>query len=61
VAKVRAAAERCGSISQEEAKGLCRDEALLLICRSGVTTSSLITDLSGRGLGLAIVKEKLKN
>ena len=29
-----------------------------LILQSGVSTSSIITDLSGRGLGLAIVREK---
>lgn len=30
-----------------------------LIFRSGITTSPVITDLSGRGLGMAIVKEKI--
>ena len=34
-------------------------EAEALIYYSGVTTSPLITDISGRGLGLAIVREKV--
>ena len=36
------------------------DELLELIFKSGVSTSPLITDISGRGLGLAIVKEKVE-
>ena len=32
-----------------------------LIFQSGVTTSPIITDVSGRGLGLAIVREKVEN
>ncbi len=35
-------------------------ESLLLVFRSGVTTSPIITDISGRGLGLAIVREKVE-
>ena len=37
------------------------EEALLgLIFQSGLSTSPIITDLSGRGLGLAIVREKIE-
>jgi two-component system chemotaxis sensor kinase CheA len=36
------------------------EEAFDLIFRSGVTTSPVITDISGRGLGMAIVKEKIE-
>ena len=36
------------------------DELLALAFQSGVSTSAVITDLSGRGLGLAIVREKLE-
>ncbi|MFA6598116.1 MAG: response regulator, partial [Ignavibacteriaceae bacterium] len=35
-------------------------ETLMLIFQSGVTTSQMITDISGRGLGLAIVREKVE-
>lgn len=48
-----------GRFSQKEVDSL-DDEALygLAFC-SGLTTSPIITDLSGRGLGLAIVQEKV--
>ena len=35
-------------------------EILALIFQSGVSTSPIITDISGRGLGLAIVREKVE-
>lgn len=35
-------------------------ETLALVFQSGVTTSPIITDVSGRGLGLAIVREKIE-
>ncbi|MGD0231012.1 MAG: ATP-binding protein [Syntrophorhabdales bacterium] len=58
--KVRALAEKGGFLSQEEAGRLSDGESLLLAFRSGVSTSPIVTDLSGRGLGLAIVKEKVE-
>lgn len=58
VAAVRSAAVKHGIVSQEEANKLSEQESLWLIFQSGVTTSSIITDISGRGLGLAIVYEK---
>lgn len=45
-------------LTKEEASKLPDDEVLKLIFRSGISTSSIITDISGRGLGLAIVEEK---
>ena len=57
-AKVKAAAVQHGAIAPEDAASLTEAQAQALIFRSGVTTSPLITDLSGRGLGLAIVQEK---
>ena len=58
--KVKTVAEKSGFLSQEEAGRLSDSESLLLAFRSGVTTSPIVTDLSGRGLGLAIVKEKVE-
>jgi two-component system chemotaxis sensor kinase CheA len=58
--KVRSAAQKYGAVSREEAEKLGADETLFLVFRSGVTTSPIITDISGRGLGLAIVKEKVE-
>ncbi len=59
-AKVRAAAGSLGIVSAEEAERLGEQEALALVLQSGVTTSPIITDVSGRGLGLAIVREKVE-
>ena len=59
-AGVRAAASRLGLLPAEEAETLPDAEALPLVFASGVSTSSLITDISGHGLGLAIVREKVE-
>ncbi len=57
--KVKSAALKSGVISQEEVRKLNEQEVLALIFQSGVSTSPIITDLSGRGIGLAIVREKV--
>lgn len=58
--KVRNAAVKTGFIDRDSAAKLNRQETLMLIFQSGVTTSQMITDISGRGLGLAIVREKVE-
>jgi two-component system, chemotaxis family, sensor kinase CheA len=58
--EVKSAAERSGAISREEAACLDTRDCLSLVFRSGITTSPIITDLSGRGLGLAIVRERVE-
>lgn len=55
------AALKSGTLSGEVADKMDRDEILSLIFQSGISTSSIITDLSGRGLGLSIVSEKVEN
>jgi len=59
-ARVKAAASKLGVVSAEEAEQLGEREVLALAFQSGVTTSPIITDVSGRGLGLAIVREKVE-
>jgi two-component system chemotaxis sensor kinase CheA len=59
--RVKSAAVRMGMMTPQEADTLSAPEALALIFQSGVSTSPLITHISGRGLGLAIVQEKLEN
>ena len=57
--KVRAAALKMGLLSPEKAEALGRSGSIVAAyARSGVSTSPIVTDISGRGLGLAIVKEK---
>jgi two-component system chemotaxis sensor kinase CheA len=47
-------------ISHEVADKLSATDALDLIYTSGLSTSALITDVSGRGLGMAIVRDKIE-
>lgn len=58
--RVLDAAIRAEIITTEAAEKLNNDEAFALIFHSGLSTSSIITDLSGRGLGLSIVREKVE-
>ncbi|MGH6894738.1 MAG: chemotaxis protein CheW, partial [Dongiaceae bacterium] len=57
-ATVKGAAIRRGLISAEDAAALGEPDAQELIFQSEVSTSPIITQVSGRGLGLAIVREK---
>jgi two-component system chemotaxis sensor kinase CheA len=57
-AKIRTSAMKLGLMTQQESDSLSDPETLALVFRSGVSSSAMITDLSGRGLGLAIVREK---
>ncbi len=60
VDRVKTAADKLGIVSLEDAERLDEQETLALIFKSGITTSPIITDVSGRGLGLAIVNEKIE-
>ena len=60
-ARVRNAALKMGLITQEEADKLSEKQTLALIFRSGFTTMTKVTDISGRGLGMAILREKVEN
>ncbi|MDK9706080.1 MAG: response regulator [Desulforhopalus sp.] len=60
IKKIVTSAVKSGRVSQEAAGSLGKEETLLLPFQSGVTTSPIITDISGRGLGLAIVREKVE-
>lgn len=61
IPKVTASGVSAGILSQMEVDKSSEQETLALIFQSGVSTSPIITDISGRGLGLAIVKEKVEN
>src|SRR5712691_1617349 len=56
--RVKQSAVKHGLISAEEAGRLSEAEAQALIFHSEVSTTPIITQVSGRGLGLAIVREK---
>lgn len=58
--KVCKAAIKTGVIDKDTLEKLNTHETLMLVFQSGISTSQIITDLSGRGLGLAIVREKVE-
>ncbi|MCJ7523797.1 MAG: response regulator [Candidatus Aminicenantes bacterium] len=58
--KVRAAAAKLGLRQTAAEKKPDLQETLQLIFYSGISSSPIITDISGRGLGLAIVREKVE-
>lgn len=60
VKKVLTAAIKEGIVSKEKGNTIDSAEIKKLIFKSGLSTSAMITDISGRGLGLAIVKEKVE-
>lgn len=60
VAKVKAAAAKLGMMPAEGLEKLNEREVLALVFQSGLSTSPIVTDLSGRGLGLAIVGERVE-
>jgi len=60
LAKVKEVAVKNGILSHGESDNLNEEETLSLIFHSGVSTSPIITDISGRGLGLAIAREKIE-
>jgi two-component system, chemotaxis family, sensor kinase CheA len=60
VVRVKSAAQMRGLVTPDDADSLDEREALALVFHSGVSTSPMITEISGRGLGLAIVREKVE-
>src|SRR5690606_3582981 len=60
VEKLRQAAQRLGTETAQDLAGMTAGDLTRLVFRSGVSTSPVVTDVSGRGLGLAIVQEKVE-
>jgi two-component system chemotaxis sensor kinase CheA len=58
--KVREAVVKSGLLDYVAAQEINDVDMLSYIFQSGVTTSPIVTDLSGRGLGMAIVREKVE-
>lgn len=58
--KLKKKALEYGLINQADADDLPDTDAFNLVFLSGVSTSAVITDISGRGLGMSIVKEKVE-
>ena len=57
---LREATVRAGRLSEEEARRLTRDEALMLSTWSGISTAFRVSHLSGRGVGLDVVRDTVE-
>ena len=57
---VRKSAIRSGLLTEDAGRGLDLDQVHSLIFEPGLSTSSVITTVSGRGLGMAIAREKIE-
>ena len=60
VEKVKAVAGRRGLVARNTSDPLDESAALALAFETDISTSPMITQVSGRGLGLAIVREKVE-
>ncbi|HEY2926615.1 hybrid sensor histidine kinase/response regulator [Piscinibacter sp.] len=60
VQRVKAKASQLGLQSAAGLAAMSDAQACVLVFESGLSTSPLLTDLSGHGLGLAIVREKVE-
>ncbi len=57
--KLVRSAVKLGVVKDDEVSMMSDHEKAMLVFASGITTSSMISDVSGRGLGMAIVAEKI--
>src|ERR1700722_5387141 len=60
VEKIKAVAGRRGLVARNTSDPFDESAALALIFETDISTSPMITQVSGRGLGLAIVREKVE-
>lgn len=58
--RVRASSVRQGFLTAEAAEAMSDREVVWLIFRTGLSTSSAITDISGRGVGMDVVREQIE-
>mgnify|MGYP006285672727 FL=1 len=60
VAAVKRAAAKSGVLPKEELEAISEDQAMQLIFASGVSTSEMITETSGRGVGMDVVRKNVE-
>jgi two-component system, chemotaxis family, sensor kinase CheA len=60
LARIRQAAVRRAMLTEAEAEQLSDEEAANFIFRFGLSTSTIITDISGRGVGLDVVRQNVE-
>ena len=59
--QLRASAVAKGLLTEEDSKNLSEEKAIELIFLSGLTTSSALSDISGRGVGMDIVRNNIQH
>lgn len=57
--KLCLAALKSSVIIESEANSMSEEEKLMLMFRSSVTTSNIVTEISGRGIGMAVVQDNV--
>lgn len=55
--RIVAKAVEKGIVTPEQARGLSRQAALMLVCTPGFSTAEKVSDISGRGVGMDAVRE----
>ncbi len=60
VKKVKKAALKAGLIGPEGMETMSDDEAMRLIFASGLSTSAIVIDISGRGVGMDVVRKNVE-
>ncbi|MBF0135872.1 MAG: response regulator, partial [Magnetococcales bacterium] len=60
LSRIKESAIQNGLLARDDAQRLADEQTMELIFHSGISSASIITDLSGRGLGMAIVKERVE-
>ena len=61
LAAIQSKALKHGIITEKQLESMTEAETISLIFQSGLSTSPLITEISGRGLGMAIVKDTVES
>lgn len=59
--KLKTAAVQRGQLSADEARAMSDKDAFMLCCLPGVSTSTDVTDISGRGVGMDAVKRAIES
>ncbi len=60
VAKVKKSALKSGAMRAEDHESMSDEEAMRLIFISGLSTSAMITDISGRGVGMDVLRNNIE-
>lgn len=61
ISTLKAKALKFGIFEEKKLQAMTDEEAISLIFHSGLSTSPMITEISGRGLGMAIVKDTIES